>query len=492
VRQTSTVLIVDDEAAGRDTLQALLLAEGYNLAFAGNGAEALAKAAELTPDLVLLDVMMPGMNGFEVCRRLRADPLLAEVPVVLVTALDDHDSRLQGIEAGADDFVSKPFNRAELRARVRTITRLNRYRRLLLERTRFEWVVQHADDGYLMVNDGGELLYANPRARLYLGLPADGGEAVSGTFLDLAARQYRCEPQEAWAAWPQQPAGVLPSPRYLVRPESPTARAFWLQVDVLELPGGPDAGWIVRLGDVTAQMTLQRDMRGFHQMMCHKLRTPLAGMISGLGFLAQRPPDLSGAEIVKIFDMAFKGAQRLYGEIEDILQYLETADLIQSGAGFNLSQLRPIVARIGADLELESVAVSGQENVGNVQVSLSQQAVELALWEILENAKKFHPEQAPTVEVFVSRSGFEEVSIQVGDDGLSLSPEQLAQMWTPYYQGEKYFTGEAPGMGLGLAMVASLVWGAGGTCRACNREGGPGVVVELVLPSATNDGVADE
>jgi DNA-binding response OmpR family regulator/nitrogen-specific signal transduction histidine kinase len=132
MEENSTILIVDDERIGRDTLEALLVGQNYDLAFASDGAEALTRAAELTPDLILLDVMMPGMDGFEVCQRLRADPLLADVPIIMVTALDDRDSRLRGIEAGADDFVSKPFDRVELRARVRTITRLNRYRQLLL------------------------------------------------------------------------------------------------------------------------------------------------------------------------------------------------------------------------------------------------------------------------------------------------------------------------------------------------------------------------
>jgi signal transduction histidine kinase len=132
------ILIVDDEQVGRESLHVSLAAQGYDLAFAAGGVEALATAAELVPDLVLLDVMMPGMDGFEVCRRLRADPHLAEVPILLITALDDRESRLHGIEAGADDFISKPFDRAELRARVRTITRLNRYRRLLVERTQRE------------------------------------------------------------------------------------------------------------------------------------------------------------------------------------------------------------------------------------------------------------------------------------------------------------------------------------------------------------------
>jgi len=134
MKYINLILIVDDQPRGQQTLASLLEPEGYRLVFASNGPEALALAAQMVPDLVLLDVMMPGMDGFEVCRRLRADPTLALIPVVLVTALDDSNARLQGIESGADDFVTKPFNRAELRARVRTITRLNRFRTLLDER----------------------------------------------------------------------------------------------------------------------------------------------------------------------------------------------------------------------------------------------------------------------------------------------------------------------------------------------------------------------
>ena len=138
ITQPSTILIADDEANARDVLEDLLGAEGYNLIFAADGEQALQKAAAYKPDLILLDVMMPGMDGFEVCRRLRADENLRQVPIVMVTTLDDRDSRLRGIEAGADDFLAKPYDRIELRLRARTITRLNRYRHLLEQKEQLE------------------------------------------------------------------------------------------------------------------------------------------------------------------------------------------------------------------------------------------------------------------------------------------------------------------------------------------------------------------
>jgi two-component system cell cycle response regulator len=98
--------------------------------------------------------------------------------------------------------------------------------------------------------------------------------------------------------------------------------------------------------------------------------------------------------------------------------------------------------------------------------------------------QQFHPPHTPTVQVVVSRSNVATVNLRVGDDGLTLSPEQLAWAWSPYYQGEKYFTGQATGMGLGLSMVATMVWGAGGASRIYNRGDGPGVAVELDLPIA--------
>jgi adenylate cyclase len=118
------ILVVDDTPVNVKLLADLLTVKGYDVVTAANGAEALERVAKDRPGLVLLDVMMPGMSGYDVCRKIRENPDTAMLPVVMVTALDPLKERVKGIEAGADDFLTKPINQPELLARVKSLLRI--------------------------------------------------------------------------------------------------------------------------------------------------------------------------------------------------------------------------------------------------------------------------------------------------------------------------------------------------------------------------------
>ena len=147
------ILIIDDDSVSAMAIEGLLASEPYDLFFEFNGPDGIEAADKLHPDLILLDVMMPQMDGFEVCKRIRLMPDIAEIPILLITSLDDDTSRITGLKSGADDFISKPYNRMELLARLQTILRLNRYRRIAEKQSELLIAYDKTIEGWLSALD---------------------------------------------------------------------------------------------------------------------------------------------------------------------------------------------------------------------------------------------------------------------------------------------------------------------------------------------------
>jgi len=125
--ETGRILVVDDDARNLRLLEAILTAEGHSTVGAADGEEALKLIDEMGPDLILLDIMMPGLDGFSILNKLKNSPETVNIPVVMVTSLHDQESRIKALETGADDFITKPFSKPELAARVRSLLKVKAY-----------------------------------------------------------------------------------------------------------------------------------------------------------------------------------------------------------------------------------------------------------------------------------------------------------------------------------------------------------------------------
>jgi two-component system, sporulation sensor kinase E len=178
------ILVVDDEPLNVELLEGMLSRE-YDVVTAFDGDEALSKIEKTSPDLVLLDVMMPGMNGYEVCRKIKRNEKTVSLPVVMVTALKEREDRIKAIEAGADDFLSKPVDMNELSARVRSLLKIKQYYdALTAEQDKlliFKSALDSMDDCVIITNTSGDMRFVNPAFERRFGYPLSeiGGKHIS-------------------------------------------------------------------------------------------------------------------------------------------------------------------------------------------------------------------------------------------------------------------------------------------------------------------------
>ncbi|NBO17901.1 MAG: response regulator, partial [Proteobacteria bacterium] len=157
---TAQILVVDDVPANIKLLEAKLTSEYYDVISAKDGFEAIAKTKEAKPDLILLDVMMPGMDGFEACKKIKEDAEISHIPVVMVTALSEKSDRLKGLEAGADDFLTKPINDIALFARVKSLIRIKQLldELRLRDKTSMEMGIETENNAFISDVSGAQLL----------------------------------------------------------------------------------------------------------------------------------------------------------------------------------------------------------------------------------------------------------------------------------------------------------------------------------------------
>lgn len=468
------ILVVDDDVTNRAVLQRLLEREGYAVRTAAGGVEALDAVAESLPSLILLDVMMADVDGFEVCRRLRERPETSAVPVVMVTALSDQESRVEGLRAGADDFVTKPFDASELTARVRSLLRLCHYQSLARERELLENAVRQLADGLVVTDPTWRVVVINDRARHLLGIAE---QDANGAALDEHLARFEVVP----------PLGELvadrPAAAFEIRRVGDPPLIIEGRLSRTLDPDGRPTYYALVLRDVTQERGLAVYRSDFLSLTAHKIRTPMAILRGLLDLLAI--VDSPEARVELLTEMAPQLVIKI-DEIEHILSLL-----LRREVACDLSA-RPAAARTAIADALTAAAVDVQQRMPTPALELTMRNLDRHVavapgdleWmfrELLLNALKFGRTDPVRVEVEV-RDAAEGLDVRITDNGQGIPHEYFGRVFDECFQLDRGFTGQVPGMGMGLSIVQRVVRAYGGDVDIVASTLGEGTTFRLRLP----------
>lgn len=488
----SRILIVDDDPIILRVMSNVLAPEGYEIDTASDGKVALNKIPSFDPDLILLDVMLPGMDGFDVCRQLRADDRFGDVPVVFITALDDQQSRLKGIEAGADEFLNKPVNPVELRARAKTITQLRKFRRMVGERSRFEKIIELAPQGIFVVDVDANIRLSNAAIRNLLKVPDETSIRLRKIF-HFVPREYREQMGRNLESLLTAGSKAISFETELLREDG---RRFPAEITAGYFPWEkqPCVQFFIRNVEDKKQMEAQflrmQRMQSIGTLaggIAHDLNNALTPILVAShlakGQLSEHPTlrlletiekaATRGKDIIKqilAFARGVEGERRIVqlkyvvNEIEKIL--METLDPsfdLISEIGENPTPI------IGDATQLHQVLMNLCVNARDAMPDGGRLLITLDNTQL--DSGQAHKLELPAAGAYVR--------LAVRDSGTGIDPEILDQVFEPFFTTKD--TGK--GTGLGLSSSIGIVRSHGGGISV-SSEVGKGTSFEVFLPAA--------
>jgi PAS domain S-box-containing protein len=518
---TARVLIVDDERQNRQLLELMLAPEGFELLTAGSGEDALAVVAQQAPDLILLDVLMPGMDGYEVARAIKSNVATKHIPIIMVTAMDDRSTKILGLNAGAEDFLTKPVDRVELCARVRNLLRLkaygdyhDKYGRLLesevgsrtvdlVESERlYRSTFDAAPVGIVHVGLDGQWLRVNQRLCDLLGYPC---EALQGSTVQELIQPQALDESESLA---QLAAGKLD--RFVIDEKCYRRRDgsfVWTRVNfsVHRDAQGQAQHFIAVIEDITERRALEAQLRQANKMeavgllasgVAHDFNNLLSVVLcySELLIADLKDGDPMRADLGEIRNAGQRAAdltrQLLAFSRQQVLQP-KIVDLSEITSGLE-KMLRRV---IGDDIELGAICTP---DLGKIMVDPGQ--MEQVIMNLSVNARDAMPDGGKltieTCDVILDAgyaSGHDGVKpgphvlLAVSDTGSGMDKATQAHMFEPFFTTKEV----GKGTGLGLATVFGIVQQSGGTIWV-DSELGVGTTFKIYFPLADRAAVAPD
>ncbi|UQA57492.1 ATP-binding protein [Polyangium aurulentum] len=492
VETGARILLVEDNADMRRYVRRLLEPR-YEVEAVPDGIEALAAAQARVPDLVITDVMMPGLDGFGLLRALRDDPRTRTVPVMMLSARAGEASRVEGVEVGADDYLVKPFSPRELLARVGARIELSRLRQQVARETerlreseeRFRTMADTAPVSIWVADLSGWCEYVNANWRRFTGQSLE--EAQDRGWLDAVHPDDRPRVAENFAA---AVASCKPfKTEYRLRRADGAYR--WVLDNGVPQPDD-DGGFVGYIGsciDITErkqaeEMQAEADRRKdeFLAMLAHELRNPLAPMRTALHLIRTRGGGTPSERHLQILERQTNNLARLVDDLLDVSR------LTRGKIELRKERL-DVASAVSRALDATRGLIEGRRH--EVSVLLPDEPIhviadavrlEQVLVNLLTNAAKY-TDPGGRIAVHVQRTGGS-VELRVSDNGAGIAPPMLERVWHIFQQAERTLDRAQGGLGIGLSIVRRLVELHGGTVEAQSQGLGHGSTFIVRLPVA--------
>jgi PAS domain S-box-containing protein len=485
------IVLADDNADMRMYLRELLEPH-YKVELAADGKQALTAARHECPDLIISDVMMPQLNGFELLAAVRADPALQHVPVVLLSARAGEDARIEGLDAGADDYLIKPFSARELLARVGAILELEKMRRGAEEASKlrteqFKTLLNEAPLGVYLIDAEFRIRELNPTAR-----------AVFGNIPDLIGRDFD---EVIHILWPNPYADELvqrfrhtlktgepdSNPEHIEQRHDRRVTEFYeWRINRIPLPEGRH-GVVCYFRDISdhvlARARLEaadRQKDEFLAMLAHELRNPLAPIRNASELLSRSANPNARAQVVGILQRQVTQLTRLVDDLLDVSRITQGKIELRRQPMQLAEIIEQSIETVDTLLKHKHHTVSVISDRTPLWVHGDPARLLQCIGNILTNAAKYtEPGGAIRIESHAEDGA---AVLIITDNGAGIAPELLPHVFDLFVQSDRTLDRAQGGLGIGLSVAKRLVEMHGGQILARSAGLGRGAAFEIRLP----------
>jgi PAS domain S-box-containing protein len=498
------ILLAEDNADMRDYV-GRLLREQWTVEPVPDGLAALDAVRARAPDLILTDVMMPGLDGFELLRALRADPALRMIPVIMLSARAGEEARVEGLQAGADDYLVKPFSARELIARVSTHMQLGRLRGMAEagRRKLHELFMQAPIPVAVMSGPDHVFALANPSYCALVGRDDVLGKTLREALPELSNHAVIDMLDKVYQSGRAVQVNEMGVP--LLRPGAPSGEPAYVNyvAQPVHDDDGSVQGVMVVVADVTEQVLARQRVDGlrkaaedanrakdeFLAMLGHELRNPLAPITTALQLMRLRAGNVAQnertvierqiAHLTRLVDDLLDVSRITRGKVEIRKQPIELAEVVAKA----IEMASPLLERRQHHLEVEV-------NSEGLMVDADLTRLAQVVANLLTNAAKYTD---PGGKIVIRSGGdFEQVWLSVRDNGIGIDATVLPHVFDLFMQEHQSIDRSQGGLGLGLAIVRSLVALHGGTTTVHSAGKGRGSEFTIRVPRSSPTAVAPD